>query len=88
MSDTRVGSTLVESISIEDEKRFFHVIDDIRVELSMIKAILLQQEEVWKDFATQAWPQYWPDGPDGRFKPKLTDAASSLKNYREIWNKI
>jgi hypothetical protein len=47
----------------------------------MIKTVLFQQEEVSKDFANQAWPQYWPYGPDGRFNPKVTDAEMSLKNY-------
>jgi hypothetical protein len=71
--------------------RFLHVIDDIREELSMIRAVLFQQE-VWKEFTNKTWPQYWPNGPDGRFKaperPKDPDETKSPKNHQEIWSKI
>lgn len=56
----------VENISIEKEKGFIHDITDIRDELAMIKRVVLQQEEVWKDFAFDAWPEHWPNGQDGR----------------------
>jgi len=83
--------TSVDTISIEEEKQFLHKIDDIREELSMIKTVLFQQEDVWKDFANKAWPSYWPDGPDGRFKPPERPEPEynvSPKTQREIWTKI
>jgi tetrahydromethanopterin S-methyltransferase subunit B len=82
--------TRVESIDIDKERGFLHIIDDIREELSMISTILFQQEEVWKDFANKMWPQYWPDGPDGRFQPpetpKVKDGMYGINP--EIWSKI
>ncbi|KAE9365876.1 hypothetical protein N431DRAFT_487767 [Stipitochalara longipes BDJ] len=85
-------STLVEDININKEKRFLHDIDDIREELSMMRTVLFQQEEVWKEFANKTWPQYWPDGPDGRFKtperPKDLDERTTPRNHQEIWSKI
>jgi tetrahydromethanopterin S-methyltransferase subunit B len=93
----------VDTIKIEKEKEFLHTIDDIREELSMIKTVLFQQEEVWKDFASKAWPQCWSDGPDGQFKlserPEDKDRSEqdmsnerhrkmSDERYREMWNKI
>jgi len=53
----------------------------------MIKTVSLQQEEVWKDFASQAWPEHWPDGSDGQFKLDLT-SQTTFETPKEIWNKI
>lgn len=54
-------STDEESFQIDEEKRYFHEIGDIREELSMIKMVFLQQEEVWNDFKATAWPEYCKD---------------------------
>jgi len=70
----------VEDLEVEKEKRYFHEISDIREELSMIKLILSQQEEVWKDYLTNAWPDYWVDG---RFIAPLEP-----ENHREDWRII
>ncbi|PMD47078.1 hypothetical protein L207DRAFT_150585 [Hyaloscypha variabilis F] len=80
----------VDTIKIADEKKFLHEIDDIREELSMIKTVLFQQEEVWRDFANRAWPSYWPDGPGGRFKPpsEAPDDTAFSEMDRRIWIKI
>lgn len=51
-----IKSTDVDTISINKEKQFLHCIDDIREELSMIKTVQFQQEEVWKDFTNKTWP--------------------------------
>ena len=87
-----IKSTSVETIKIKQEKQFLHKIDDIREELSMIKTVLFQQEEVWKDFTNKAWPSYWPEGPDGRFKPPerpgSDDESISPKRHRQIWTKM
>jgi tetrahydromethanopterin S-methyltransferase subunit B len=85
-----IRSTDVDTISIKKEKEFLHKIDDIREELSMIQTVLFQQEEVWKDFSTKAWPSSWPDGPDGQFKPpeRPEDEIMSLEVYRRMWSKI
>jgi hypothetical protein len=87
-----IKSTDVDTFRIDEEKQFLHNIDDIREELSMIKTILFQQEEVWKDFANKAWPTCWPDGPDGRFKaperPESTDNGTFFEEQRKIWSKI
>lgn len=56
----------VEDISIEEEQRYFQEIGNIREELAMIKSVLGQQEEVWKEFASNAWPELWPNGQEGR----------------------
>ena len=62
-----VQSTEVDDIDMVKEKEFLHNISDIREELSMIKNVLLQQEEVWKDYTYKAWPECWPNGENGRF---------------------
>jgi hypothetical protein len=52
----------IESIKLEEEEDYLHQIDDVREELSMIKRTLLQQEDVWKEFASSTWPEYWTTG--------------------------
>ncbi|KAF1959699.1 hypothetical protein CC80DRAFT_308762 [Byssothecium circinans] len=64
----------VEAVRIEEEKRFFHEIGDIREELSMINSVLFQQEEVWKEFVSNVWPEHWKDG---RLIIPLTDERPS-----------
>ncbi|KAE9381986.1 hypothetical protein N431DRAFT_440786 [Stipitochalara longipes BDJ] len=77
-----IDSTDVDTISLDKEKQFLHDIDDIREELSMIKTVLFQQEEVWKDFANRAWPTCWPDGPDGRLKaPEKPEKYESSEQF-------
>jgi len=85
--------TSVETINIKMERKFLHDIDDVREELSMISTVLFQQEEVWKEFVNRTWPQYWPDGPNGRFKPPerlevTVDETSKHPVPPEVWRKI
>ncbi|KAF4632926.1 hypothetical protein G7Y89_g5196 [Cudoniella acicularis] len=88
--DKYTQSPDVNSIKMVEEKIFLHEIDDIREELSMIKTVLFQQEEVWRDFANKAWPLYWPDGPGGRFKPlpETPDGRVISETERRAWIKI
>ncbi|KAI0534254.1 hypothetical protein GGR58DRAFT_67127 [Xylaria digitata] len=53
-------SALIEDIDIEQEKEFFHWISDLREELSMVKSVLAEQEEVWKEFMKSEWPNQEP----------------------------
>jgi hypothetical protein len=61
-------SITMDDIDIKLEKQFLHEIADIREELSMIRSVLFQQEEIWRDFSYKAMPaELWPNGRDGRF---------------------
>ncbi|KAF2963387.1 hypothetical protein GQX73_g10198 [Xylaria multiplex] len=48
------------SIISEEKKKFFHWISDLREELSMIKSVIAEQEEVWKEFMNSEWPNQEP----------------------------
>ncbi|GAW15172.1 hypothetical protein ANO14919_045810 [Xylariales sp. No.14919] len=43
-------STRFEDIDLDKEKDLFHQISDLREEVSMIKSVLAEQEEVWTEF--------------------------------------
>lgn len=73
--------TGVESLGIDKERQFFHEINDIREELSMIRRLFSQQEEVWRDFASNAWPETWADCLNGRMNQQ-SDAKK--QDEREI----
>ena len=60
----------MEDFKVDVEKSYFHIIGDIREELSMIKSVLLQQEDVWTEFMCKAWPDHWKNG---RFDPVPAD---------------
>ncbi|KAI1302731.1 hypothetical protein F5Y03DRAFT_360839 [Xylaria venustula] len=62
-------------ISIEKERKFLHEINDIREEIAMMQTVLFQQEEIWKEFTYKTWPQFWPDGENGRFKLSFEDKS-------------
>lgn len=62
--------TKVEALSknsIDSEKRFILEINDIREELSMIKSVLLEQEQVWQRFMKVRFPELWPNSPGDPF---------------------
>lgn len=63
-----LGNDEMGNIDIDKEKEFLHEIEDIREELAMIQTVLLEQEEVWREFAFSTWPDYWPTGPEGKFQ--------------------
>jgi Mg2+ and Co2+ transporter CorA len=76
----------VEAIDVDTEGDILHRINDVRDELSMIKRVLNQQEEVWREFASSAWPSYWPDGRDGRMKVPIDELYNSERS--QIWRQI
>ncbi|KAI0399839.1 hypothetical protein F4802DRAFT_602577 [Xylaria palmicola] len=78
--DEYTRSTNFVNISIEKERQFLHEINDIREEIAMMQTVLFQQEEIWKEFAFKTWPQFWPDGENGRFKPGPEDKQREGKN--------
>ncbi|KAI1194793.1 hypothetical protein F5X97DRAFT_335768 [Nemania serpens] len=43
----------------------------------MMQTVLFQQEEIWKEFAFNTWPQFWPDGKDGRFRPPFNEKGGN-----------
>ncbi|KAI9894253.1 MAG: hypothetical protein M1814_004107 [Vezdaea aestivalis] len=51
---------------IDKETDFLHKINDVREELSMIKRIITQQEEVWREYTSNTWPWAWPKGLEGQ----------------------
>ncbi|GAW26501.1 putative ankyrin repeat-containing domain [Rosellinia necatrix] len=63
-----VGSVLMEDIDLEQEKDFIHQISDLREELSMIKSVLAEQEDVWKEFIGFIWPTQGPDQQPSRWR--------------------
>ena len=61
---------LVEDIDLDQEKSLFHQINDLREELSMIKSVLSEQEDVWNEWMNVARPN------GGAYQPR----HSKLKN--------
>jgi hypothetical protein len=78
----------IAKINLEEERNYLHKINDILEELSMIKRVLLQQENVWKSFANNAWPEYWPNGEDGRMLIPREDWRTFQADERNEWKKI
>ncbi|KAF2744925.1 hypothetical protein M011DRAFT_152764 [Sporormia fimetaria CBS 119925] len=71
-------------VDIDEEKRFFHEIADIQNELAMIKSVLLQQEEVWRDYAYNMWPDQWEGGREGRFLLPQDYGVLDQDTWREV----
>ncbi|KAI0545853.1 hypothetical protein F4679DRAFT_588045 [Xylaria curta] len=69
-----------EDISVEKERKFLHNINDIREEIAMMQTVLFQQEEIWKEFTYKTWPQFWPEGGNGRFAPPVNFEEKSTKD--------
>lgn len=78
----------VAKINIEEERLYLHDIDDIRVELAMIKRVILQQEEVWKNFASNTWPEFWQTGKDERMVIPAEILFKMGSELRKEWVKI
>ena len=57
----------VSNIKLKEEKAFLHDITDIQEELSLIKSVLFEQEEVWREYTYEKFPECWPNGPTDRF---------------------
>lgn len=58
-------SVLIEDIDLAQEKALFHQISDLREELSMVKSVLSQQEEVWNEYTSHMWPTQATDQQQG-----------------------
>lgn len=71
----------VGSVDFQREKSFFHDINDIREELRMIRRVLLQQEDVWRDFMMNAWPEYYQDG-------KFVVPQGKMEGETQTWRHI
>ncbi|KAI0850186.1 hypothetical protein F5Y00DRAFT_268639 [Daldinia vernicosa] len=86
-------SVLVEDIDIDQEKAFFHQISDFREELSMIKSVLAEQEEVWKEFMGKMWPRQELGQQQDRTlnseetEPSLPQFPTGFRN-EEDWNAV
>ncbi|KAI8946179.1 hypothetical protein F4801DRAFT_583659 [Xylaria longipes] len=86
-----VKSALIEDIDLEREKDFIHQISDLREELSMIKSVLAEQEEVWKEFTGLMWPNQGPDQQPGDQQPgdrRNTRDPTSVGSEQSAWSVI
>lgn len=83
--DTYLRDVNMDTISLATEKDCLHRIIDIQEELSMIKRIIYQQEEVWRSFASKAWPDYWQDG---RFRIPQEDWKKCSQKETQEWETI
>lgn len=52
-------SATVTALDMKKELQLYHEIEDIREELNMIRSVLVQQEEIWRQFASQALSSRW-----------------------------
>ncbi|KAI0550464.1 hypothetical protein F4679DRAFT_583429 [Xylaria curta] len=84
-----VKSVLIEDIDIDIEKDFFHQISDFREELSMIKSVLAEQEEVWIEFVGLRWPNQRLDQQQG-YRQDVEETKQQLSSGTEevIWREI
>jgi hypothetical protein len=78
----------VDEIDIEMESECLHRINDVQDELAMITRVLRQQEDVWRQFSANTWPDLWPGGPDGRMEPPYTILRRLDPTQRERWHVI
>ncbi|KAI0165104.1 hypothetical protein GGR52DRAFT_94371 [Hypoxylon sp. FL1284] len=77
---------------MDQEQDFFHQISDLREELSMIKLVLAEQEEVWKEYMGAMWPNQGfsqqqirkPSSED--MEPiKIPRGFRTQEEWNEIW---
>ncbi|KAF1986185.1 hypothetical protein K402DRAFT_394037 [Aulographum hederae CBS 113979] len=83
-----VRNTSIEKLHVEQEKGFFHQINDIREELSMIRSVLAEQEEVWKEFMSLQWPNLGPGKHQEMKNANIRDlvlAKAEQDAWRQIW---
>lgn len=73
------------TINLEKERLYLHDINDARVELAMIKRVIVQQETVWKEFVRDVWPDYWDAE---RMHVPADDRHNMNSREREEWAKI
>ncbi|KAI3317679.1 hypothetical protein HD806DRAFT_514353 [Xylariaceae sp. AK1471] len=78
-------SARVEDIDLDKEKDIFHQISDLREELSMIKSVLTEQEEVWLEFLRLMWPNQGQDQQAGHHpSPDLLSQGSDQESDQEL----
>lgn len=77
-------SHIARNLDIDHEESFLHEIEDIRDELSMIKTVVSQQEDVWKDFVSILRTRFSPTGGDDRIVEPNIDP--DIDKFR--WNII
>ncbi|KAJ2983391.1 hypothetical protein NUW58_g6255 [Xylaria curta] len=80
-----VKKARVEDIDLEKEKELFHEIRDLREELSMIKSVLAEQEEVFNEFISSILPNQrhaQQPGNQRRIKPRDTTNTGPSRSYR------
>lgn len=78
----------IEAIDTRVEKRYLHNINDVREELSMIGRVLAQQEDVFKEYASTVWPQYWDNDRDGRISIPRDEWAGFSYEIQKEWRII
>jgi hypothetical protein len=78
----------MEGVHIETEKDCLHRIIDIQEELSMVKRVIVQQQDIWKDFACKAWPEYWSNDQDGKLSIRTEQYKAFSAKDAEFWIKV
>lgn len=73
----------VDNITATREHNYIHQIMDIREEISMIRSIITEQEEVWRTFVSNAWPVFCKQGPQGDLIFQYTYA--SRKEFPDLY---
>ncbi|KAI1127197.1 hypothetical protein F5Y10DRAFT_243370 [Nemania abortiva] len=76
----------VEDIDLDTEKSLFHQISDLRGELSMIKSVLAEQEEVWTEFMRLMGPNKGPDQQLDRRDTASQSSSSVVEDAR--WKEL
>lgn len=90
----------VSDLDVTKEADLFHHIRDVREELSMIRAILRQQEEVWKKCIGTLFPDHWKENrfqnpaavlwkiPMDAFNGQNIGDQRMASKYEPIWHEI
>lgn len=87
-ADAYCKNTDLAKVDIDEERKYLHDIDDIRAELAMIKRVISQQEEVWRDFASSTWPEHWPSGREDRMVISKEADYNMGDKERDEWTLI
>ncbi|KAI0860004.1 hypothetical protein F4860DRAFT_233158 [Xylaria cubensis] len=77
-----VQKARVEDIDLHKEKELFHEISDLREELSMIKSVLAEQEEVWNEFLDSTLLSQGSVKPLGNQQRPRSTTLKQARRYR------
>ncbi|KAI0186038.1 hypothetical protein EV127DRAFT_514720 [Xylaria flabelliformis] len=77
-----VQKARVEDIDLHKEKELFHEISDLREELSMIKSVLAEQEEVWNEFLDLTLPSHGSVKQLGNQQRPRSATLKQARRYR------